>query len=98
MSERATLTVRDNQEKNRYEVLVESGVVVGFSEYKKRGGLLILTHTEVDDAFEGQGVGSALARGALDDARSRGLSVRPLCPFIRAYIDGHPEYLDLVSG
>lgn len=98
MSEHATVTVRDNPERNRYEALVESGVVAGFSEYKKRGDLLIFMHTEVDDAFEGQGVGSALARGALDHARLAGLSIRPLCPFIKSYVDRHPEYRDLVAN
>jgi len=98
MSEHANVTVQDNPETNRYEALVESGVVAGFSEYQKRDGLLVFTHTEVDDAFEGQGVGSALARGALDAAREAGLPVRPLCPFIRRYIDRHPEYQDLVAA
>ena len=98
MSKQATVTVTDNPERNRYEALVDSGVVAGFSEYKKRGGLLIFTHTEVDEAFEGQGIGSALARGALDHARTTGLSVRPLCPFIKAYVDKHPEYQDLLAS
>jgi predicted GNAT family acetyltransferase len=96
MGEQTNVTVDDNPDQNRYEALVESGVVAGFSEYKRRDGLLIFTHTEVDDAFEGQGVGSALARGALDHARQTGLQVRPLCPFIKAYIDRHPEYQDLL--
>ena len=98
MSEHANVTVQDNPEKNRYEALAESGVVAGFAEYEKRGGLLIFTHTEVDDAFEGQGVGSALARGALDHARTTDLPVRPLCEFIKEYIDRHPEYQDLVDA
>jgi uncharacterized protein len=98
MSEHANVTVQDNPERNRYEAVVESGVVAGFSEYQKRDGLLVFTHTEVDDAFEGQGVGSALARGVLDAAREAGLPVRPLCPFIRKYIDRHPEYQDLVAA
>ena len=50
----------------------------------------------MDDAYEGQGVGSELAAGALDDARARGLRVLPYCPFIRGYIERHQEYLDLV--
>ncbi len=98
MSAHANVTVEDNPEKNRYEALVESGVVAGYAEYRKQGGLLVFTHTEVDDAFEGQGVGSALARGALDHARTLDLPVRPLCPFIKSYIDRHPEYEDLVAA
>jgi predicted GNAT family acetyltransferase len=58
----------------------------------------VFTHTEVDPAFEGHGIGSALAAGALDDARRRGLVVVPSCPFIRAYITRHPEYADLLRA
>ena len=54
-------------------------------------------HTEIDPAFEGKGLGSALAKGALDAERALGEPVVPLCPFIRAYIDRHPEYADLVD-
>ena len=103
MTEHPNVTVQDHPsedspERGRYEALAESGVVAGFAEYQKHEGLLVFTHTEVDDAFEGQGVGSALAAGALDHARTLGLPVRPLCPFIKEYIDRHPEYRDLVEA
>ena len=52
-------------------------------------------HTEVDPAAEGHGVGSRLAAGALDDIRSRGLSILVVCPFVREYVRRHPEYADL---
>jgi predicted GNAT family acetyltransferase len=58
----------------------------------------VFVHTEIDDAFEGRGLGSILVRAALDAARSRGLAVRPDCPFVRGYIARHPEYLDLVPA
>ncbi len=58
---------------------------------------IALKHTEVDDRFEGRGIGSALARGVLDAARRDGLAVLPYCPFMAGYIRGHPDdYLDLV--
>ena len=98
MSEHANVTVQDNPERNRYEAVVESGVVAGFSEYQKRDGLLVFTHTEVDDAFEGQGVGSSLARGALDHSRDAGRTVVARCPFIKAWIDKHPDYQDLLAS
>ena len=91
-----SIEVRDVPEKLRYEVRLD-GELAGFAVYVRRGGRLIFVHTEVDPAFEGHGVGSALARGALDDARARGLPVVPLCPFIEAYIEHHPEYADLVD-
>jgi predicted GNAT family acetyltransferase len=97
MSEPVNVTVEDNPGRSRYEALVESGVVAGYTEYQRREGVLVLAHTEVDDAFEGQGVGSALARGALDRARATGLPVRALCPFISSYAESHPEYRDLLD-
>jgi predicted GNAT family acetyltransferase len=90
-------TVADHPERHRYEVRDDDGDVVGFSAYKRAGDAVVFTHTEVDDSLEGQGVGSKLVRGALDDVRAAGLSVRPLCPFVKAYIDEHPEYADLVT-
>jgi uncharacterized protein len=87
--------VVDNPGASRFDVYV-GDELAGFAQYRLRPGRIVFTHTEVDDAFEGHGVGSALARGALDDARARGLRVTPLCPFIHAYIEGHDEYADLV--
>jgi predicted GNAT family acetyltransferase len=56
---------------------------------------LVFTHTEVDPDHEGEGVGSTLVRGALDDARRRGMPVVPRCPFVRAWIERHPDYADV---
>jgi uncharacterized protein len=95
MSARTEVTVRDNAEQSRYEASDDSGVVAGFAEYDDLDGVRVFTHTEVDDAFEGRGVGSTLARGALDDVRERGLRMRPKCPFIRKFVEKHPEYADL---
>jgi predicted GNAT family acetyltransferase len=58
---------------------------------------VIFTHTETLPAFEGKGVGSRLAAGALDEVRSRGLVVTAKCPFIAAYIHRYPDYADLVD-
>lgn len=64
--------------------------------YRLREGRISFTHTEVADAYEGQGVGSTLVARALDDVRRRGLPMLPFCPFVNAYIKRHPEYSDLV--
>lgn len=85
--------VRDTGE--GYEITVD-GVRAGVAEYRRRADRVVFTHTEVDPSFEGKGVGSALAKAALDDVRARGLKAVPLCPFIRAWIDRHPDYEDLV--
>lgn len=95
MTERTQVTVQDNPVEHRYDALVE-GDLAGFAEYVDKDGIRVFTHTEVDDAYEGKGVGSALARGALDDVRGNGGLVRPKCEFIRSYIDRHDEYADLV--
>jgi uncharacterized protein len=90
-------TVLDVPEWSRFEIHVD-GRLAGFAQYRmKDAGLIVFTHTEIDDAFEGRGLGSTLVRAALDTARSRGLAVRPDCPFVRAYVARHPDdYLDLV--
>ncbi|WP_426562255.1 GNAT family N-acetyltransferase [Angustibacter sp. McL0619] len=90
-----TVEVHDQPERHRYEASVD-GEHAGAAYYLHADDVLTFTHTEVDDAFEGQGVGSALVGGALDDVRRRGLKVHPLCPFVRAYLTRHPEYADLV--
>jgi len=89
-------TVTDNAEAHRYEITVD-GAVAGFIDYHDRGQRRALNHTEIDPAYEGQGLASTIARAALDDIRSRGLVVLPFCPFVRSFIDRHrEEYLDLV--
>jgi predicted GNAT family acetyltransferase len=91
--------VIDNSDKSRYELHLEegdNGGIAGFAEYELRPERIVFTHTEIDPVFEGHGLGSALAAGALDDVRRRGLAVIPRCPFIRRYIERHPEYANLV--
>jgi predicted GNAT family acetyltransferase len=87
----------DNPEQQRYEARVD-GDLAGFAAYQLDGDRVVFTHTEVDDAYEGQGVGSALARSALDDVRASGRSAVPRCRFIRGWIDKHPDYADLVAA
>ena len=89
------LRVADNSERGRYEVFADAELA-GFVTYRLSGTRISLLHTEVDDAFEGHGVGGTLVSETLDDARARGLEVLPFCPFVKGYIGKHPEYLDLV--
>jgi hypothetical protein len=88
--------VTDNPAESRYEVRV-GDAVVGFVTYRATRGRLSLIHTEVDPAMRRRGIASALARGALDDARAKGLRVVAICPFIVRFIEVHPEYDDLVA-
>ena len=57
---------------------------------------IIFTHTMVPFSMKGQGIASAMAKHVLDYARENNLNVIPQCPFIRSYIERHPEYDDLV--
>lgn len=88
--------VRHDADLQRYAAYVD-GRLAGFTTYTLSDHLIVFQHTEVDGAFEGQGVGSALARAALDDVRADGgRRVVPSCPFIRGWIAKHPDYTDLV--
>ncbi len=95
MTEEPQVVIEDAPERNRFIATVD-GEGAGFIVYRLRPGLIALIHTEVDEAFEGRGVGGALARFALDQARAKGLAVLPFCPFVNAWIKRHPEYIDLV--
>jgi uncharacterized protein len=91
----AGFVVADNPEQNQFEGRLD-GRVVAHSEYEMAPGVITFVHTEVDPAFEGKGLGGALASNALDDVRARGLQVVARCPFIAAYIRRHREYRDLL--
>ena len=88
----AALAVRDNERDLRYE-LTRDGEVLGFINYTPDPGRgrVVLVHTEIDPAYEGQGLGGLLVKGALDDLRGRGVRAVPHCPFVREYLRQHPE-------
>jgi uncharacterized protein len=88
--------VIDNQEKQSFEMEVPGGQAI--ADYRVEGGTIVFTHTEVPSELRGQGLGEKLARGALDIARERNLKVVPQCPFIRRFIDRHPEYKNLLAN
>jgi predicted GNAT family acetyltransferase len=93
-----SLELAKDEPHHRYIGSVE-GQVVAFTAYIPRTDLVVITHTETDPSFEGQGVASQLVHWALDDVRARGLRVLPQCPFVRTYIQRHPdEYGDLVAA
>jgi len=85
------------QEGSRFEIRVD-GETAGFAAYHRRPGVIAFVHTEIDPRFEGQGLASQLIKTALSRARAEGAAVLPFCPFVRSYIAGHSEYLDLVPS
>jgi uncharacterized protein len=89
------ISVADAPERGQFEITVY-GRRAGFAAYQRLSKVIAFTHTEVDDSFEGQGIGSRLVSFALDSAREEGLDVLPYCPFVRSWIERHPAYVDLV--
>ena len=86
----------DNAESSRFE-LRAGDEVVGFLDYRLRDDHIPMVHTEVDPALRGRGVGEAVVRHALEAARSGGVQVIPTCPFVKKFIERHPEYRDVVA-
>lgn len=87
----------NNEAQSRYELRMDDGVAA-FAQYRIEGNSVRFVHTEVDPAYEGQGLGSKLAAYALDDVKRRGMKALPQCKFIAAYIARHEkEYGDLVA-
>jgi uncharacterized protein len=97
MSAEPQIVVADAPGRQRFEATVD-GEPGGFLVYRARKGLLALIHTEVEERFEGHGLGGRLARFALDQARAEGLAVLPFCPFVNDWLKRHREYVDLVPA
>lgn len=83
------LTVRDNPEGSRFELSVDGQIA--FLEYRRGTHSIILKHTEVPETLRGRGIGAVLAKAALDTARAEGLRVNVQCPFVKAYLEKHPD-------
>jgi hypothetical protein len=88
--------VRDNRALHRFELEIDGAVA--FAAYQPRGNEIIFTHTEVPPALGGRGIGSRLAKGALDLVRASGLKVIAQCPFIASWIARHPDYAKMLAG
>jgi predicted GNAT family acetyltransferase len=88
------MEVTDNASHNRFEL--KPGDHVAMAYYKLSPGVITFTHTEVPEALSGQGIGTRLARGALEQVRDRGLKVVAQCPFIAAFIRKNPEFSNLL--
>jgi hypothetical protein len=88
--------VRDDPAGNRYELLI-GGVRAGDLHYLPTRGAVVLVHTEIAPDLEGQGFGGRLIAGALEDLRTRELIIIPVCPFVRSYLERHPEHADLLE-
>ncbi|SEK39424.1 GNAT family N-acetyltransferase [Nonomuraea pusilla] len=90
------IDVVDNSTESRFEVLVD-GRVAGFADYRLLPTKIVFTHTEVLPEYEGQGLASKLVAQALRASEDTGLRVVPLCPFVKSYIERHPQFQPLVD-
>jgi predicted GNAT family acetyltransferase len=82
--------ILDDEHASRYELWVGEDRV-GFAAYRREPGRIVFTHTVVDPAREGHGYGGTIARAVVGDAVSRGETIVPQCPFIRAWLEKHPD-------
>jgi len=87
--------VRDNTALSRFEL--DDRGVTAFLTYRLAGNVITLQHTETPVAARGHGLGSRLVEGVLQTVRARGLKAVPVCNFVRAFLDKHPDYRDLVA-
>lgn len=91
-----TNPVSHNVARTRFEAAPQGELAT--CDYRRQGDVLVLHHTEVPHALQGQGVAADMVRAALDFARSQGLRVRPTCSYVASYMRRHPETLDLLEG
>ena len=90
--------VTDAPDEHRFEARSPEGTLLGFAVYDTIGTTVVFTHTEVDPAFEGQGIASVLVQAALDAVRASGRDVVAFCPYVKAWLGRHPDYQDLLRA
>ncbi|MGW4823860.1 GNAT family N-acetyltransferase [Streptomyces sp. NPDC004227] len=97
MSQPSTVpTVQRADAKHRYEILVD-GKRAGLTAYRDRGEQRVFYHTEIDDAFAGQGLASRLVQEALTDVRESGKRIVPVCPYVAKFLKRHEEFADITD-
>ena len=89
--------ITDNPDASRFEAHVGEELA-GILEYVIKRNRIALVHTEVVPAFEGRGIAGRLAKFGLDEARRRELGVIVICPYVRRYLERHPEERDIVRA
>jgi len=87
--------VVDNRSESRFETETPAGTAV--LEYEREGRRLVLTHTEVPETDRKRGLGTRLVKAVLEQARELGLTVVPVCPFVRAYLRRNPQAAGLIE-
>ena len=91
-----TSDVVNDPSQHRYQLTVDGHTAA--AHYETAGGVITFVHTEVPPELGSRGIGSKLIQGALDQVRAAGLKVVAQCPFVKAWIDKHPDYADLLKA
>lgn len=89
VGEEAGPAVTDNPGRRRFEAPVDG--LLAYLSYRRNGKRLVLIHTDVPDEASGRGLGGKLVTAAIDQAAREGLTVVPLCPFARGWLERHPD-------
>ena len=98
MSEDITITREEAGAKGRYVARVAGFAEPGEMTFSRaNASLIIVDHTGVPDSLRGKGVGVALAQRVIADARAEGFKIIPLCPFLAAQADRHPDWNDVIQ-
>ncbi|KUJ68526.1 GNAT family acetyltransferase [Streptomyces albus subsp. albus] len=97
MTQQDTATVvRRVDARHRYEILVD-GQRAGLTAYRDRDDRRVFFHTEIDDAYAGQGLASILVGQALTDVRASGMRIVPVCPYVAKFLNKHGEFADITD-
>lgn len=97
MSADFEITREETDSKGRYVTVVD-GHEAEMTYSRAGASTIIIDHTGVPDALRGRGVGQALVRRGVEDARAEGRKIVPLCPFAKTQIARHPEWQDVLKG
>lgn len=85
--------IRHDETRHRFDIEVEGHAA--HLEYRLRGEVLVITHTEVPEAIGGRGIAGELVQAAVEYVRDAGLKVAPICSYSADWMDRHPEYASL---
>ena len=96
MTDALVIDREESETKGRYRAVIE-GHTAEMTYSRAGAAMIIIDHTEVPDALRGRGVGKALVRRAVEDARAEGRRVLPLCPFAKAQIARHADWQDVLG-
>lgn len=90
-----TITHHDQGNRGEYHAAVSDNAAIGRLTYVREGDVLVADHTIVPPAIGGRGIAGELVRALVADARANGWKIRPVCSYVVAMFQRHPEWADL---